>query len=475
MLLTKIVNLILPAVLLIWPSSTYTEGFTAQAVDLNPLNTDSNQPSRTIQALIYRGLTKYDDQGHIVGDLADSWEVENDGLVYTVHLKKGLRWDDGEEFDANDVLFTSYNYPPMQELVMDLLDPYTIRFTLPNPYSPFLDLLTFKILPAHLNLEKISQGKVTGLGPYRLLYLKKKGDLAEKIILGARNPEAKIRKIVFMFYNDQVSLETAAKLGEIDGFVSTKPFDWPSFRKVEYTVKSRYYALFFNNASEALSRSGIRKKLAQAVPTKEIILQVLEGRSDIVSGPLAYTWAEQDPLEINISDEESEDLELPAVVTLTFPHSPEHLQTATMIADAWRQLGVTVELDQKKSEEIARTTLPERQFQILIYGQEVGRDPDRYSLWHSSQKQAPGLNFSGFTSARADKALEEGRKYLSRQERQEHYLIFQHAFEDQLPAAFLYHPHQIFNVKQTLARVSLKDIYYSYEHLSGIGEWQWEN
>ncbi len=473
MTIRYLLTLLNSLVLLIWPQPTYTEGFLAQPFNLNPLAGEANDASRLAQNLIFQSLTKYNDQGELVGDLATSWEVQNEGLVYIVHLKKGVRWHDGKVFGANDVLYTAANFPPMQDLIIDRLDEYTLRFTLPNKYSPFLDLLTVKIIPGHIKWENLNQGRAVGTGDYKLLYVKKRRDQTDSVTLGAVTKEPKIKKVVFKFYSDEDSLKTAAKLGEVDGFTARNEWTWPSYKLIETPIKSRYYAIFFNNDNEAVKPSGVRKKLALAVPTKEIIIQVFSGKGDEVNGPLDQTWAAQNS-EIKLTAEEEKDLKLPEKLVLTIPASPEHLQTAAIIQKAWQELGVNLEIATKELKEITETILPQRQFQALLFGQEVGRDPDRYSLWHSTQKDSPGLNFSGFSSMRADKALEEGRKTNDQEERKTHYLMFQHAFADQLPAILLYRPRLLFYVNQKLAGVKLDNLFFPSDRLTNIKNWHWD-
>ncbi|MDP2873824.1 MAG: ABC transporter substrate-binding protein, partial [bacterium] len=338
MTIRYLLTLLNSLVLLIWPQPSYTEGFLTQPCNLNPLAGETNDASRLAQNLIFQGLTKYNDRGELEGDLAESWEVQNEGLVYIVHLKKDVHWHDGQLFGANDVLYTAANFTPMQDLIIDRLDEYTLRFTLPNKYSPFLDLLTVKIIPAHIKWEDLNRGQAVGTGFYKLLYVKKRRDQTESITLGAATKEPKIKKIVFKFYTDEASLKTAAKLGEIDGFIGRNEWLWPSFKLIESPIKSRYYAIFFNNDNEAVKPSGVRKKLAMAVPTKEIIVQVFSGKGDEVNGPLDQTWAAETS-EIKLTEEEEQDLKLPEKLVLTIPNSPEHQQTAAIIQKAWKELG----------------------------------------------------------------------------------------------------------------------------------------
>ncbi|NMB69712.1 hypothetical protein GYA27_00720, partial [candidate division WWE3 bacterium] len=111
-----------------------------------------------------------------------------------------------------------------------------------------------------------------------------------------------------------------------------------------------------------------------------------------------------------------------------------------------------VKVDQK---DFFTKVIEPRNFQILLYGQEVGRDPDRYSNWYSTEKDPPGLNLSGFSQVRADRALEEGRKELNNDKRIIHYNELQKSVMDNVPVIFLYHPFSN---------------YYVSKYIKGIGE-----
>ncbi|MFZ6017184.1 MAG: ABC transporter substrate-binding protein [Nitrospirota bacterium] len=82
---------------------TITIGFLADAKRLLPLLA-SDSASGDISGLIYNnGLTKYDKNIKITGDLAESWDISPDGLKMTFNLRKGVKWHDGVEFTADDV------------------------------------------------------------------------------------------------------------------------------------------------------------------------------------------------------------------------------------------------------------------------------------------------------------------------------------------------------------------------------------
>ncbi len=123
------------------------------------LATDS--ASGDISGLIFQGLTKYDKDIKITGDLAENWDVSKDGLVITFHLRKNVKWQDGKPFTADDVLFTykvlrdpntatpySDTLGPVDKV--EALDPYTVRVTYKEPFAPALEAWGMGVIPKHL-------------------------------------------------------------------------------------------------------------------------------------------------------------------------------------------------------------------------------------------------------------------------------------------------------------------------------------
>ena len=137
-----------------------TIGSLADAKRLIPLLA-SDSASGDISGWLYNGLTKYDKNIRITGDLAESWDITPDGLQIVFHLRKGVLWHDGIEFTADDVVFTystaidpkvptpySSNYGPVQKV--EALDRYTVRVTYSEPYAPAIESWGMGILPKHI-------------------------------------------------------------------------------------------------------------------------------------------------------------------------------------------------------------------------------------------------------------------------------------------------------------------------------------
>jgi len=140
----------------------YTEAILGQFLRLNPFLDIYNSPDRDVDSLIFSGLVKFDSQGLPQPDLAESWGISQDGTLFNFSLREEIFWHDGAPITTEDVLFTvgllqSGNalIPEdlsqfWDEIQVNVLSEKLIQFALPEAFSPFLDYLTFGILPEHL-------------------------------------------------------------------------------------------------------------------------------------------------------------------------------------------------------------------------------------------------------------------------------------------------------------------------------------
>ncbi len=140
----------------------YTEALVGSFGRLNPLLDLNNPADRDVDRLIFSSLIKFDSSGVPQPDLAESWGVTPDGTIYNVTLRSNAVWQDGTPVTSDDVLFTisllrsqnsafSADVRSMWDQVqITRLNDKNIKFTLPEPFVPFLDYLTFGILPQHL-------------------------------------------------------------------------------------------------------------------------------------------------------------------------------------------------------------------------------------------------------------------------------------------------------------------------------------
>lgn len=453
--------------LLILPTTQYTEGLIGQPETFFP-HQAITQNDKTISNLIYKGLFTYDIYGNLVPDLAESWAVSGDGTRYTVKLKPDLKWSDGSSIVADDLIYTAFKTPDLQGVATDKIDDLTVQYTLPNQYSPFPSLLTVDVMKNQTEETQNPLKPITN-GEFAVLNVKKAGPLVKEILLQNKDNEANIKKLSFKYYTNEDELVIASKLGEIDGFLSDKVYsDLQNMQNHRLALQGVYYALYFNTQNQPLDDIEIRQKLEKVIN----IEQQIADKGIFVEGPISRSPFTDKELQFNKYDSEfTEDLELD--LELIIPDLKTHQDMATRIKTIWKEsLDVNTKIVSVPADEIVESYIKPRKYQILLFGQEVGRDPDRYVNWHSTQSEAPGLNLSKFEQVRADNALEAGRTAVNNDERVPHYNEFQKVIVEYVPAIFLYHPYKSYYINKNIKGVGEKTTFSIHERFSDFGNWR---
>lgn len=498
----------------------YVEGISGQPIYINPLLSQTSEADADLVQLIFSGLLKYDREGNLANDLAESYEISEDKKAYTFHLKQNIFWHDGEKLDADDVKFTfdilqdpAYRSPLRQswrDVAVNRLDESTVEFVLEQPYFAFLDRLTLGILPKHV-WENINPDRFTlsdfnlrpiGSGPYAFSRIQKDsaGAVASIDLVSFANYHAGepfIPKMTINFYPDDTLSIEALNRKEVMG-VGNLPLEKLESAQPRKSVVNhewaipRFYSVFFNQTkSIALANDAVRKALALAVDRDEIIREVLQGKGAAISGPFLPQMEEFNPdtekysfdpeearriLDENgwkMSEEkglrEKDGSELSFKVA-TFDW-PELSRTAEMISDQWAKVGARAEVEVLSISDIQQNYIRTREYEALLFGQETSLNPDMYPFWHSSQKQDPGLNFSLFDNKRADELLEEARQETDAPKRVEKYKEFQNILADKVPAIFLFSPFYIYPVADQIQGIEMQKINSPSGRFAEVDKW----
>ncbi len=510
---------------------TFVEGVAGYPQFINPLFSQFNEVDRDLCALIFEGLTTVNEHDEIVPLLARDWEVSDDGLVYTFHLRDSVRWQDGEPFTAADVVFTISlmqhpNFPGLPSLSelwrsvqVSSPDTYTVRFKLREAYAPFLDYTTIGIVPRHvlkdvpvaaLKEHRFNYAPV-GTGLFRVQEL-----TADHLILEA-NPyhrlwsKTMIDRIEFKFYPDYEHILAAYEAGEVMGVSRILPEDMQRARANPdlqlFSARLSGYSVIFMNLRNPdapfFKDRRVRQAMLYALDRRQLIDEVLQGQGMVIHSPIMpQSWAydpqvpryeysperarsllEQAGWKLPNSRRQELDIgakvpnvrvkqDRPLEFTLLVNDVPERVALARAVAGQWAKVGIKAHVRPVSMSELTLEHLRPRSFDaVLSQWQSLPPDPDPYPVWHSTQITGTGQNYSGFVNRDADEAIEVARQLTDREKRRELYFKFQEVFAREVPAILLYQPVYTYGVDRRVRNVQIAPMLDPSGRFRTV--WQW--
>lgn len=460
---------------------TFVEASLGDPSRLNPLLA-SDSASGSVNGYLFNGLVKYDRDLKLVGDLAEFWTVSPTGLDIVFHLRKNVLWHDGVPLTADDVVFTYQRlidpkvmtpYGSDFALVKSVtaVDPHTVRVVYKEPFAPALESWGIGIVPQHIfqntdfNTNPANRAPI-GTGPYKFQILK----TDEKTVLVA-NPHyfegrPNIDRVVIRVIPDSSVQFLELRSQSIDsmGLSPDQYMAYDSFFK--HHQKFRYpsfsYTFFgFNLQRELFKDLRVRQALSLALDKREIIDGVLLGYGRSATGPFPpSSWAFDptvpellfDPVRAKallaeagwwdtdgdgVLDKDGKPF---AFTVITNQGNKMREQTAVILQAHLARVGIKVEVRVLEWSSFIHDFVDKGNFDAIILGWNLGRDPDQYLIWHSSQKGEGRYNFIGYQNPLADKLWEDGRRTFDQRERQVIYRKLHRMLAEDLPYIFLYYP-----------------------------------
>ena len=479
-------------------TQVYSEAIVGQPRLVNPLLATS-QADRDLAELIFSGLTRLDDFGQPVPDLATGWDVSADGLTYTFHLREDATWQDGQPFTADDVAYT------MSVLRDDLfggpsdlatfwrtvetyaVDAHTVRFMLTQPLAAFPEYTGIGLLPAHL-LAGIEPGKLADdsfnlapVGTGRMTWVSSQTDSGVMTVNLAPYPDfydaarrVSLDGMVLRFYPDAdkafraLARQSAPTLGY--GGLTTGQLDAaiasPNLNIYSARLPITAEIIFNQQAPDRLpffQQVEVRQALTSALDRASLVQQALPREAlPAVSPLLPGTWAYDPTLQPLPYDPTGAAALLdqagwasdggtrskdgtPLSFTLLVANTPGDKAIGQAVVEAWKALGVGVTLQTLDPAQLVThlqtKTDQGRDFDAALVELSQGRlaDPDPYPFWHQSQIE-DGQNYSGFSDRDISEAIEVARKDPNGVRRAELYHSFQQLFVQRAAAVLLFNP-----------------------------------
>jgi peptide/nickel transport system substrate-binding protein len=501
----------------------YTEGIVGSFSNANPIYA-VNAVDSSVSRLIFSGLLTYNDQNQLVGDLAASWAFDAKANVYTVRLKPNLQWHDGKPLTADDVIFTfnTIKNPdaksPLQvswaNIKIEKVSNTVVRFTLPNSYSPFLHSLTTGIVPEHL-LKDIPAAQLrsavfnnkqpVGAGPFKWKGIDTTSDSGAEIekqriqlvrFENFRGAPANLDGVTITTFPDALTLRDAFDDKKIMG-ASGLNFDESKSKEASQVQdtfpQTASTMIFMKNSNQILTDANVRRALVSgtnvanmvnalgypAIPVKSPILKNQVGYNPaIVQRPYdkqeAIKLLEAAGWVIPAGKTIREKNGVPLSFGLVSESNPEYVRLTSLLQKQWEELGVGLNISLQPAETIAQSFILAHNYDILLYGINIGADPDTYPYWHSSQadvKSQGRLNLSEYKSGIADTALEAGRARVAPELRAAKYKPFLEAWRNDAPAIGLYQPNSFVITNQKIFGAEPKTINTPADRFNDIHTW----
>lgn len=499
-----------------------SEALIGQPKFINPILAHTSDTDLDLSHLIYSGLLKYDERLALVPDLAERYSIDDEQKRYIFQLKDNLVWQDGNPLTADDIIFTiravqdsEWESPLLvsfKGITIDKIDNQTVAFNLPKPFAPFLTLMTTGLLPKHI-WEDIPPAsarlaefnvKPVGSGPWQFHELKKdkSGNIhTYKLIPNQLYHEQKpnLEELIFKFYPDFLTAIDALNQNQVMS-LSFLPTDLNSelIEPVKYNYHDlelpQYTALFFNQKQNKILKDKlVRKALAHAINKKDIITNALQGEAKLINSPILSHQAGflSDLITYDYNAEKSAELLTEAgwtllteenakhwnkddetlSITLTTVDHPENKKVAESIKKYWETVGIITNLNIVSPNNIQVDIIKERDFDVLLYGEIIGGDPDPFPFWHSSQSEHPGLNLSQFKDSNTDELLEEARQTTDTLIRITKYQEFQRIINKELPAIFLYIPTYTYVQDKRIKGFTSKGLIVPADRFNNLAHW----
>lgn len=452
----------------------------------NPLySTDVS--SSDIEDFIYDGLVDSDTEFNPVLNIAEDIQTSEDGLTYTVKIKEGIKFHDGEDLTADDVVFT-YSIPKSPDYVgergsafesmesVTKKGDYEVEFKLSKKDASFYPVtLSYGILPEHI-LKDVPVGELgehefntkspIGSGPFKFVEWKD-----GEYVKVEKNPdyfqgEPYLDSITYKIVPDQDALLAQLQAGDVH-FTEVPGTDIETVKstfsgvKVESGLGLSYTYVGWNEKNELFKDVKVRQALTQAIDRKTIVAQVMNGDgevADVPESPLSFAYSDDvkkfefDPEAAKATFKEAgwEDTDGDGILDKDGKKFSFTLKTnqgnkirediAVVVQQQLKEVGIEVKPEIVEwSAFIEQVSAPNWDYEAMILGWSLSTFPDQYDIFHSSQA-AEGLNMIHYSNPEVDKLIDEAKQILDQDEYAAAYgEIYKLLAEDQ-PYTFLYYP-----------------------------------
>ena len=465
--------------------------FRVEPKTLNQISADRDIYSLWITTpYIFEPLLDYDyDEIKLVPWLAESYEVSSDGLEITFRLRDNIYFSDGVPVTADDVIFTYEtvvnpgvdaanlaNYYRDVDKAVKISDR-EVKFIMKRPYFKALEIMALTdigIMPKHIYEFDAPEdfnrriSNPVGSGPY----LFEKWDVGREVVL-RRNEnywgrKPKLKRIVYKFILNTIACLQALRSGQIDIMIP-EPEQFADLDGDAEFKRQFYYLCYYeprvpfsyigwNQDTVFFSDQRVRLAMTHIVNREQIVTHLIKGSGRLTTGPF-YIGGNQDDPDIEpwpCDPERAKQLLDEAgwvdsdgdgirdkdgtAFKFKFMYSSGNTfyqRLVKVLRDEAAKVGIELIPDPFEWS-VLLPRLSDRKFEAMVMGWGGDVIDDPYQIWHSSQIGNRGSNYVGFNNRQADALIEEARRTLDENKRNELYHQLHRILHEEQPYTFLF-------------------------------------
>ena len=346
-----------------------TLALTLEPPMLDPTASAASSVAEIVHYNIFETLTKINSDGSVSPMLAESWEVSPDLKTYTFRLRKGVKFQNGEPFNAQSVKFsferaagdksTNKDKRTFASMKVNVVDEHQLVLMTQEIDPDFLFVLgQATAIIVEPKSAATNATKPVGTGPYKL-GMWNKGASVTLVAWPQYRDVAKIRikRATFRFIPDSAAQVAALMAGDVDAFPRATPRSVPQFKnnprfQVLVSGSRAKTIVAINNARKPLDDARVRRAIAAAIDRKTVIEGAAEGYgvpigSHYVPGAFGYIDTTGiNPYDVDKAKKLLHDagVKLPLELTMTLPPAPYARQGGEIIAAELAKVGIKLKL-----------------------------------------------------------------------------------------------------------------------------------
>lgn len=460
---------------------------------LDPYQTNATSDN-LIFTNVYECLVRVDNEGTIIPQLAKSWDVSDDGMVYTFELAEDSYFHNGENVKASDVVFTiDYAREYARRMTfyekiatVEALGDYTVQITLTDLSPLFMSYLYYlPVLSENYVTEdaEAMRQDACGSGPYRITEFDSATHCRLEAVEDYHLGTPEIKNVEFRYYSDASSAQVAFETGEIqvmslvpsavEGVVSTGKYNSESVPTLHCTL------MLFNHEKAPLDDVLIRKALSYAVDKQSCIDIVYDGYATelrLIADTDTFGVDYSDAEDISYDPEYAREL----LAEAGYPHgldfadfgivldvipSGYYEKLAQVIQMNWKDIGVDIEIVGNAN---SSSDVPGGNYAIFTYGYAFKNDLSYNQIHYSTNA---GTNGGRFADAYVDEAFAKADVELDTAARAEIYKDLVTHLVDQCINIPIFRRQSIIAWDKSLKA----NFYTDVNHMYFVYDWSWAN